>query len=147
MCRRRSKIFVRNSEHSHTAIQLLTISPQNHSRSMNWSNTRLGMILGTNSACGPDGRLHMNHANGRLIEAISERTGGARICVPVLPQVNQNMTHVLPFQPEDIVKLPPLGSTMHAQRYFFAQDAFFESSPNRLTCCLSDFRFNCPGPY
>ncbi len=111
---------------------------------MNWSNTRLGMILGTNSACGPDGRLHMNHANGRLIEAISERTGGARICVPVLPQVNQNMTHVLPFQPEDIVKLPPLGSTMHAQRYFFSARRILREFAKSVDVLFIRFPFQLP---
>ncbi len=88
--------------------------------STNKSHFRLGIILGTNSSCGADGRVHMNHANGRLIDAIAERTGGARLCVPILPEIDPNMTHVLGIEPRDVVKLPPLRSTMNAQRHFFS---------------------------
>lgn len=84
-----------------------------------WNDNRLGIIYGTPSAVGADGHLYTPHAQGRLFDAIAERTGGARVCVPLASQVNQNMTHVLQTKPEDIVALPPLLSTIHAQRHFF----------------------------
>ncbi len=86
----------------------------------NWSNTRLGIILGAPSACGADGRVHTAHAQGRLIDAIAERTAGARLCVPILPEVDRAMTHVVQIDPKDVVKLPALRSTIHAQRHFFS---------------------------
>lgn len=85
-----------------------------------WSDNRLGIIYGTPSAIGSDGHLHTPHAQGRLFDAIAERTGGARVCVPLAPQVNPNMTHILQTDPDDIVALPPLLSTIHAQRHYFS---------------------------
>jgi len=86
----------------------------------------------------------MNHANGRLIDAIAERTGGARLCVPILPEIDRGMTHVLQIEPHDVVKLPPLRSTIHAQRYFFSARRILRQFASTVDVLFLRFPFQLP---
>jgi glycosyltransferase involved in cell wall biosynthesis len=82
---------------------------------------RLGIISGTPAARDARGRLWLNHSNGRTFEELRVRFPGARICLPVLPGPPQpSMNHELTFAGPDIAVLPPLASTLDAQRHLVA---------------------------
>lgn len=85
-----------------------------------WTNVRVGILVGTNAARDAQGRVHINHANGRLIDAIAQRVGSAKLCLPLLDGIRPNMTHTLAIDPSDVVPLPPLASTINAQRHLLA---------------------------
>jgi glycosyltransferase involved in cell wall biosynthesis/2-polyprenyl-3-methyl-5-hydroxy-6-metoxy-1,4-benzoquinol methylase len=79
---------------------------------------RLGIITGNLAAYGPGGALMINHANGRVFDGLRARFPGARLAIPVLPNVLDSMTHPLGFEVDDVVALPPLRSTIAAQKYY-----------------------------
>jgi glycosyltransferase involved in cell wall biosynthesis len=81
------------------------------------ANVRLGIITGTTAFREPSGALWVNHSIGRLCEELRLRFPGARICLPVLSQRQANMNHRLEFPESDVTALPPLASTIKAQRY------------------------------
>src|SRR5262245_21117984 len=80
-------------------------------------SARLGIITGTPAAFGPAGDLMINHSIGRLLEALFDAEPCARLCLPILPAPNANMNHALRMSDRPLVALPPLASTISAQRY------------------------------
>ena len=80
---------------------------------------RLGIVSCLAAARDAQGRLLCNHSIGRLIDMLRERVPGARLCIPILPEPQSNMKHVLTFPPEDVVDLPPLRSVIRSQPYYF----------------------------
>lgn len=80
---------------------------------------RLGIITG-NTAARADGRVWLNHSNGRTFDELRERFPGARICLPVLPgSPSAVMNHALSFPDADIEVLPPLVTTVQSQRWIW----------------------------
>ncbi len=82
------------------------------------NGARLGIVCSL-PATPQDGRLWINHAVGRLIEALRDRVPGARLCLPIVAEPSQSRTHELDFDPAAITPLPPLASVMSSQRYHF----------------------------
>jgi glycosyltransferase involved in cell wall biosynthesis len=108
---------------------------------------RLGIINGSVGALDPQGRVAVHPALGRLLEALRERVPTARVCMPILPERQDNMTHLLNYPGDAIVRLPPLATTISAQRYYlqtrrtvraFAaeNDVLFIRLPFQLPLCL-----------
>jgi glycosyltransferase involved in cell wall biosynthesis len=79
----------------------------------------LGIISCLPAARDEQGRLLCNHSIGRLLDMLRENVPRAKLCIPILPEPQSNMMHVLGFPPEDVVDLPPLKSVMRSQAYFF----------------------------
>ena len=78
---------------------------------------RLGIISGTTAYRSPAGEIWINHSIGRLCEALRDRFPGCRICLPIVPHHLPNLNHVLNFPADDVTALPPLATTIKAQRY------------------------------
>jgi glycosyltransferase involved in cell wall biosynthesis len=78
---------------------------------------RLGIISGTTAYRSPAGTIWINHSIGRLCEALRDRFPDCRICLPIVPHHLPNLNHVLNFPADDITVLPPLATTIKAQRY------------------------------
>jgi glycosyltransferase involved in cell wall biosynthesis len=80
---------------------------------------RLGIICPMPAARDSQGRLLVNHSIGRLLDMIRELVPGTRLCIPLLPHAYDSMSYPLSFPPEDVTELPPLGSVMRSQIYYF----------------------------
>jgi glycosyltransferase involved in cell wall biosynthesis len=80
---------------------------------------KLGIITGSVASRNDDGKVVLNFAIGRLLEAIQKDFPSAKVCLPILPKPRGAMNHVLQFSEENIVALPPLGTTLSSQKYFF----------------------------
>ena len=79
---------------------------------------RLGLICSLPVT--PQGdKLLVNHAVGRLLEALAERVPGTKLCIPLVPEPSASRTHELAFKRADITFLPPLASVIASQRYHF----------------------------
>lgn len=77
----------------------------------------LGIISGTTAAI-EDGKLWVNHSVGRLIEALTARSTDHRLCVPIIAKKSQSLNHALELDMARLVPLPPLQTTISAQRYY-----------------------------
>lgn len=109
-----------------------------------WEHHRLGIVYGSPSALDENGRLYTPHAQGRLFDAIAERTGGASVCVPLTEQVQPNMTYRMQTDPEDVVALPPLLSTIHAQRHYFGSRKILRQFANSVDVLFIRLPFQLP---
>ena len=78
----------------------------------------LGIISGTTAAI-VDGKLWVNHSIGRLLESLIERSDDAYLCIPIIPQKLPSLNHALNIDLSKVLKLPPLQTTISAQRYYF----------------------------
>lgn len=90
------------------------------------SKLRLGIITGSVASRNEDGKVVLNFAIGRLLEAIKKGFPNAKVCLPVLPKPRGEMNHVLQFSEEDIVTLPSLGTTLSSQKYFWKTGKFIK---------------------
>lgn len=110
-------------------------------------DARLGIITGSLAARDERGRVILSFALGRLLEAIRERAPQTRVCLPVLPQVQQGMNHVLQYPDGAIIALPPLRTTIESQKHYrrtkrilrefaAASDLLFVRLPFQLPRCL-----------
>ncbi len=89
---------------------------------MNFDGT-LGIISGTTAAI-VDNKLWVNHSIGRLLESLIERSENAYLCIPIIPRKLPSLNHALNIDLSKVLKLPPLQTTITAQRYYFkAQEA------------------------
>jgi glycosyltransferase involved in cell wall biosynthesis len=77
----------------------------------------LGIISGTTVAL-ENGQIWINHSIGRLIEALMARSDDAYVCLPVLSAKTAALNHVLKLDPSRLLKLPPLQTTISAQKYY-----------------------------
>jgi glycosyltransferase involved in cell wall biosynthesis len=80
---------------------------------------RLGIICSVPATRAGNNRLLINHAIGRLLEALLARVPGAKLCLPLLDEPSDSRTHVLDVPADRITSLPPLASVMESQRYYF----------------------------
>jgi glycosyltransferase involved in cell wall biosynthesis len=80
---------------------------------------RLGIICSMPAARDAQGRLVCNHSIGRLLDMFREMLPGTKLCIPILPHLNDSISHALSFPPEDVTELPPLSSVMRSQAYYF----------------------------
>ena len=80
---------------------------------------RLGIICCLPAAYDAQGRLVCNHSIGRLLDVMRAMVPGARLCIPVLPEPQSQMNHVLSFAPDEVTAMPPLKSVARSQTYFF----------------------------
>lgn len=78
---------------------------------------KLGIITGNTVTRGPDGRLHIHPPLGRLYDGLRARFPGARLCVPVVESAMPINTYGMAFEPDEIDVLPPMATTIRAQRY------------------------------
>jgi glycosyltransferase involved in cell wall biosynthesis len=78
---------------------------------------RLGVLTGTPAYRDEAGRVWVNHSIARLLEAFRERMPRTRVCIPITPAKESGQNHILQIPNEAIVDLPPLVSTLRAQRY------------------------------
>jgi len=81
---------------------------------------RLGIITGDLAARDADGNIWMQHGVGRLWEALRERIPDTHLCTSFLPNRPEFLTHRLDFPPHTVVPLPPMPTTVMAQRHRFA---------------------------
>jgi len=81
------------------------------------ANTRLGIISGT-PAFSDGERVWINHSNGRTFDGLLARYPRARIVLPLLSTRRADMKHALAFPMSAIDVLPPLASTIAAQRHY-----------------------------
>ncbi len=87
---------------------------------MTATNFRLGIISCVAGARDPQGRVFCNHSMGRLIDRFCSALPGAKLCLPMLPQFHpKKMNYELRLPEDRIVALPPLGSVLRSQRYYF----------------------------
>ena len=80
---------------------------------------RLGIICSVPATRTADHRLLINHAIGRLVDALMERVPGSKLCIPVLDEPSASRTHLLNVSLSDVAPLPPLASVMSSQKYHF----------------------------
>jgi len=78
----------------------------------------LGIISGTTAAI-EDGKIWINHSIGRLIESLIERSDNAYVCLPIIEKRVSSLNHALKLDPSRLLALPPLQTTISAQRYYF----------------------------
>jgi glycosyltransferase involved in cell wall biosynthesis len=79
----------------------------------------LGIICGDWITRDPSGQLMVSHAFGRLVDAIRELIPDTKLCMPVIDGTHPGVDHPLQLAEEQIVSLPPMKSTIAAQKYFF----------------------------
>ena len=79
---------------------------------------RLGIITGSLGARGHDGRVYTNAALGRMIDELARRFPGARLCMPLVEKREPIMAHAIALGDDAITALPPMRTTIAAQRYF-----------------------------
>lgn len=114
---------------------------------------RLGIITGSVASKDEEGKIIIHFAVGRLLEAIKKEFPNTKICLPLLPQKRGVLTHLLDFDKNDITILPPLGTTLSAQKHYFATrkiikefskqvDLLFVRLPFQIPGCL--LKLNCP---
>lgn len=82
------------------------------------SKLRVGIITGCPGAWDANGHFRVPHGEGRLMNALLERFPESRVCIPVCPPM-KHFRHALDVDPVNIEALPPLVSTIKAQKYFF----------------------------
>ncbi len=80
---------------------------------------RLGIVCCMPGAYDGQGRLCCNHSIGRLLDELRDRVPGARLCIPVVPQIEPFNNYPIGFRREEIVELPPLETVIRSQAYFF----------------------------
>lgn len=80
---------------------------------------RLGIICSMPAARDAAGRLVCNHSIGRLLDMMREMLPGTKLCIPILPHLNDSISHALSFPAEDVTELPPLSSVARSQAYYF----------------------------
>ena len=105
---------------------------------------RLGIISGTPAYRAPDGEFWVNHSIGRLFEALRLRFPGTRICLPILPQQPASLNHVLQFPATEVTGLPPLVSTIQAQRYAARTRAAIRDFANDVDVLFIRLPFQIP---
>lgn len=80
----------------------------------------LGILAGDLAARSVDGRLLVSSALGRLADSLRALVPNSRICVPVVPGSRPELNHAVSFSGSEIEALPPLETTIAAQKYYFA---------------------------
>ena len=80
---------------------------------------RLGIISGAFASHDGEGRLVCNHSTGRMWDLMRKALPGAKLCLPVVPESESHLTHVLGFPAEDVVPLPPMQTVISSQKYYF----------------------------
>lgn len=83
------------------------------------ADLRLGVISGVVATRDERGKFACNRSMGRLIDRFRDLLPKTRLCVPVLPNRHEAMTHSLGLGPDDVVALPPLESVARSQVYYF----------------------------
>ncbi len=87
---------------------------------MTSNNFRLGIISAAVGARDAEGRLFCNHSVGRLIDRFCQVLPGVRLCLPLLPTVQpKKLNHEILLPSDQVVALPPLGSVLRSQPYYF----------------------------
>lgn len=98
----------------------LEIKPEHpHANQAGLLGARLGIICSLPVTPAGGDRLMMNHAVGRLIEALHQRAPQAKLCIPLVEDHSTSRGHVLDFPREDMTFMPPLASVVGSQRYHF----------------------------
>jgi glycosyltransferase involved in cell wall biosynthesis len=82
------------------------------------SRLKLGIITGCPGAWDANGNFRVPVGEGRLMNALIERFPEARVCIPACPP-RQHFRHALDVEAANIEPLPPLVSTIKAQKYMF----------------------------
>jgi glycosyltransferase involved in cell wall biosynthesis len=82
------------------------------------SKLRLGIITGCPGGWDANGNFRVFHGESRLTNALLQRFPEGRICIPVCP-MNGLFRHALDVDAANIEPLPPLVSTIKAQKYYF----------------------------
>jgi glycosyltransferase involved in cell wall biosynthesis len=109
-----------------TSNQTIAVAPQPRRKAARPANRstrrrsklRLGIITGCPGAWDGNGHFRVPHGEGRLMNALLERFPESRVCIPVCPPM-QHFRHALDVEAANIEPLPPLTSTIKAQKYFF----------------------------
>lgn len=78
---------------------------------------KLGILSGTPAYRDAEGRVWLNHSIARLLEAFRERLPQTRVCIPMTAAKESGQNQILRIPNDAIVNLPPLISTLRAQRY------------------------------
>jgi glycosyltransferase involved in cell wall biosynthesis len=80
---------------------------------------RLGIICSVPATRTANNQLLINHAVGRLLDAIMQRVPNSRLCVPLVDEPSSSRTHPLAVDIDCVTPLPPLASVVGSQRYHF----------------------------
>lgn len=81
------------------------------------SQLRIGILSGTPAYRDDAGRVWLNHSIARLLEILRTYLPRTTVCLPMTVAKESAQNHVLQIPNEAVVDLPPLVSTLHAQRY------------------------------
>lgn len=115
-----------------------------HYQKMMNGKLKLGIITGSVASRNDDGKVVLNFAIGRLLEAIKKDFPYTKICLPILPELRGVMNHVLQFQDENITALPPLGTTLSSQKYFFQTQKIIRQFANECDVLMVRLPFQIP---
>jgi glycosyltransferase involved in cell wall biosynthesis len=94
-------------------------APGKHPRRRRDSKLRLGIITNCPGAWDANGHFRIPSSEGRLMNALIERFPEARVCIPVMDAVAPHFRQALDVEAANLDALPPLISTIKAQKYFF----------------------------
>ena len=97
--------------------KLTTLAPE---LQMSSKNFRLGIVSCVSGGRDDQGRMLCHVSMGRLIDRFCETFPNTKLALPVLPQFHPKKMNYQVRLPEDrVVALPPLGSVLRSQRYYF----------------------------
>jgi glycosyltransferase involved in cell wall biosynthesis len=82
------------------------------------ASLRVGLVCSELHARRP-GQLIVNTNLGRLVKCLRERLPRSRMCVNLVEQPEAFMDFAMPCADEDVVDLPPMPSTIKAQKHYF----------------------------
>src|SRR5690349_13600850 len=84
------------------------------------STFRLGIISCIAGSRDAEGRLFTHQSVGCLIERFAQAIPNTKLCFPYSPQFHpKTMTYQVGLPDESVVPLPPLGSVLRSQKYYF----------------------------
>lgn len=134
------------------ARSLITLNTQNNNEESSFAlvngrvirTPRLGIITGSVASRNVDGKVVLNFAIGRLLEALKKEFPNAKVCLPILPEPRGVMNHVLQFSAENIVELPPLRTTLSSQKYFFQTRKVIRQFSNESDLLMVRLPFQVP---
>lgn len=82
------------------------------------ASLRVGLVCSEIHARRP-GQLIVNTNVGRLEKCLRERLPHSRMCISLVPEPEMLMDFAVPCADEDVVDLPPMSTTIKAQKYYF----------------------------
>ena len=103
----------------------------------------LGIISGTTATIS-DGKIWVNHSIGRLIEELIARSDDFRLCLPIIQEKISSLNHPLTVDPKRLLHLPPLQTTISAQRYYYQTRAVLENLAEQSDALFIRLPFQLP---